>query len=110
MFRFDPDVDAAGRYDVFNVPAERTWTIADALDYIAENFDSSLAYYRHSACDHGICGRCAVKVDGVARLACSFRVGDATELTVDPMRSEVVRDLVVVSGKRGGRNAGKKTS
>ena len=95
VFRYDPAIDSAERYECFEIPAEKSWTVADVLDYIADNLDSSLAYYRHSACDHGICGRCAVKVNGTTRLACSFRVGDAVELTVDPARPDVVRDLVV---------------
>ena len=32
-------------------------TVMDLLDYISQNIDPSLGYYRHSVCNHGVCGR-----------------------------------------------------
>lgn len=98
VFRYDPAVDEEGRLESFEVPARSRWTAMDALDYIAENLDSSVAYYRHSACDHGICGRCAVRIDGHVRLACSCELGDAALVTLEPATSDIVRDLVVRQG------------
>jgi len=95
VFRYDPAVDTQGSYQDFEVPTLPSWTVMDSLDYIARNLDSSVAYYKHSACDHGICGRCAMKIDGKVGLACSREVGDAKSLTIEPARKEVVRDLVV---------------
>ena len=98
VFRYDPAADVQGSYESFEVPALPSWTVMDSLDYITKNLDSTVAYYRHSACDHGICGRCAVKIDGQVRLACSCEIGDAESLTIEPAGSEVVRDLVVRQG------------
>lgn len=99
VFRYDPAADAQGSYELFEMPALPSWTAMDALDYITDNLDSSVTYYRHSACDHGICGRCAMKIDGKVRLACSCEVGGAPLVTIEPAGPEVLRDLVV---RRGG--------
>jgi succinate dehydrogenase / fumarate reductase, iron-sulfur subunit len=98
VFRYDPAVDEEGRIESFEVPTQTHWTAMDALDYIALNLDSSLAYYRHSACDHGICGRCAMRIDGKVRLACSCELGDAALVTLEPAGAENVRDLVMRQG------------
>jgi len=95
VYRNDPDMGEAPHYDNFDVPAKADWSVMDVLDYIAEHFDSSLGYYRHSACDHGICGRCTLKVNGKATLACTCEVGTADEMTLDPRAGTIVRDLVV---------------
>ena len=29
-------------------------TVMDLLDYISQNIDPSLGYYRHSVCNHGV--------------------------------------------------------
>lgn len=98
IFRFDPSVDAQPHYDTFSadVTAEKNMTIMALLEYIAEHFDSSLSFYSHSACRHGICGRCAVKCNGKACLACTT-VLTGEDITLDPMRGDVVKDLVVRS-------------
>jgi succinate dehydrogenase / fumarate reductase, iron-sulfur subunit len=98
IFRYDPAVDAQGSYESFEVPALSRWTVMDSLDYITKNLDSSVAYYRHSACDHGICGRCLMKINGKLQFACSCEVGDAPLMTIEPAGSEIVRDLVVRQG------------
>lgn len=70
-------------------------TVMDVLDYIYSNLDHSLAYYRHSACNQGICARCAVKLDGKTVLACATRVpSGATSILLEPGASHVARDLV----------------
>lgn len=96
VYRFDSSVGTEGRFECFEVPARPHWTVMQALDYIAESCDSSLAYYRHSACCHGICGRCALKVNGKISLACATEIGVATELTLEPKNNKVLRDLVTV--------------
>jgi succinate dehydrogenase/fumarate reductase-like Fe-S protein len=95
-YRYDPDNSLAPHFQEFDVPARADWSVMDVLDYIAVHFDSSLAYYRHSACDHGICGRCTLKVNGKNTLACTCQVGNETELTLEPKNEEVVRDLVTI--------------
>lgn len=84
-------------YEEYDVPVRAGATVMDILDYIYENLDSSLAYYRHSRCNQGICGRCAVKLDGKTVLACTAVVNPALEsVTLSPAGKTVVRDLVVL--------------
>ncbi len=94
IYRREPGAQAEGRFECFEVPAAPHWTVMQVLDYIAENRDPTLAYYRHSACCHGICGRCALKVNGKVGLACATEVGAAAELTLEPKNEKVLRDLV----------------
>jgi len=70
VFRFDPTVEKEPHYETYEVPLTEGMSVLDILDYIYENIDSSLAYYDHAACRHGICGGCAVVVNGKTCLAC----------------------------------------
>ena len=70
-------------------------TVMQALDYIYENLDHSLAYFKHSACCQGICGRCVVKVNGKTVLACTERLNpEVSSLLLEPVGKRVIRDLV----------------
>ena len=68
-------------------------TMMQILDFIADNLDGSLAYYRHSSCMHGICGRCTLKVNGKVKLACVF-VPVEELVILEPFNDKVCRDLV----------------
>lgn len=72
-------------------------TVMDLLDYISQNIDPSLGYYRHSVCNHGVCGRCLLRINGKPALACTARVRDYEgDLLLEPAdRSRAVRDLVI---------------
>ncbi|MBQ9941625.1 MAG: succinate dehydrogenase [Christensenellaceae bacterium] len=95
VYRCDPDAPEKAGVQTFCVPAAPDWSVMDVLDYISAQLDSSLAYYRHSACDHGICGRCALRVDGKVVLACMHEIGDRQEITLEPKNDKIIRDLVV---------------
>ncbi len=98
VHRYDPAVDNKGRHETFIVPFVEGMSAMDALDYIYENLDGSLAYYDHAACNQGICRRCLVQIDGKPGLLCQTIVRE--DMTLDPLpRFDVVRDLVT---KRGG--------
>lgn len=86
--------------ECFEVPSDPAdeLTVMDVLDYISEHLDPTLGYYRHSACNHGICGRCLLTVNGKATLACTARVDPSAGLKLEPAPGrEVVRDLVTWS-------------
>lgn len=95
LYRYDPSTNTEGHFDLFDVPALPHWTVMDVLDYIGENNDSTIAYFKHGACDHGICGRCALRVNGKVKLACSTEVSEEKELELTPVNEHVLRDLVV---------------
>jgi succinate dehydrogenase/fumarate reductase-like Fe-S protein len=92
-------INRNGRLQSYEVPGSgMTITIMQVLDYIYERLDHSLAYYRHSACCQGICGRCVVRADGKNVLACTAKIEPGTEtLLLEPAGKRVVRDLVTES-------------
>ena len=79
----------------YEVPADRFSTVLDALLYVKEHADNTLAM-RYS-CNMGICGSCGMVINGKPRLACEtniFSLGTDT-ITVGPMEAHpLVRDLV----------------
>lgn len=91
--RFDPGVDGEPHYQTYEVPLVEGMSVLEALDYIYENLDGSLAYYTHAACRQGICRRCTLRINGKPSLMCQTPVeGDV--LVEPPPKFEVVRDLV----------------
>lgn len=95
IYRFDPSRDLEGYFDECDIPVTSTdrWTIMDVLDYIALNCDSSLSYFKHSACNHGVCGRCGVRVNGKVKLACTYTITE-DKLVLEPKSSGIIKDLV----------------
>ncbi len=91
--RFDPSVDREPYLQTYEVPFVEGMSVLEALDYIYEHLDGSLAYYAHAACRQGICGRCTALINGKPSLLCQTLVeGD---LVVEPLaNADVVRDLV----------------
>ena len=88
-------------YEIDNY-ATQGMTVMDLLVYITENIDPTLGIYSHSVCNHGICKRCAIRINGMAALACTARVKDYDSLHLaPPNESHVVRDLVVYMDKEG---------
>lgn len=94
IYRQDPTSGKKPVFQAYTVPAQPDWTAMDVLDFIFQNLDNSLAYFRHSICDHGICARCLMKINGKNALACVTVVGELSELTLEPRNNRVVRDLV----------------
>lgn len=90
--RFNGESRYRQEYSVPAVAGE--WTVMDVLDYIATRLDSSIAYYRHSSCNQGICGRCVVRLNGKSCLACTQKV-ETPEILLEPAAGQPVRDLVV---------------
>lgn len=67
-------------------------TLLQAFIEIKTKQDSTLNF--RCGCKSGICGSCAVVVNGVERLACKTRVKDGD--TIQPLRNaKIIRDLVV---------------
>lgn len=67
-------------------------TLLEYLNHIKGTLDPTLTFT--SGCRSGICGSCAVRVNGKEVLACSYKPVDGD--LVEPLRNaEVLRDLVV---------------
>ena len=93
--RFDPEKDEVPRWQNFTVPVEPGMTVLDGLHQIKENQDASLAW-RYS-CRMGVCGSCAMLINGVPNLSCQTQILDVTRraLTLAPLPNfDIVKDLV----------------
>jgi len=96
IFRFDPENDKAPRFQKFDVPLTPGLTILDALFHIQDYIDPSLCF--RVSCRAGICGSCAMHVDGEYRLACETQAGIAKNkrIVIRPLAHlPIIRDLVV---------------
>ena len=88
---------AHGAFERYDVPRRASQTVLDVVTHVQRHLDPSLAY--RYACRVGMCGSCAMTVNGKARWTCRTHVdavaGGAT-LEIAPLRHlPVVRDLVV---------------
>jgi fumarate reductase iron-sulfur subunit len=87
---------AAGSFQRFEVPRHGSQTVLDVVTYIQRSLDPTLAY--RFACRVGMCGSCAMTVNGTPRWTCRTHVDkvyDGDELKIAPLRNlPVVRDLV----------------
>lgn len=87
---------ADGAFREFDVPREPSQTVLDVVTYIQRTLDPTLAY--RFACRVGMCGSCAMTVNGVPRWTCRThvdRVAKHDAFSVAPLRNlPVIRDLV----------------
>src|SRR5438105_5510124 len=86
----------AERLDEYRVTAAADTTVLDALVEIQRTQDSTLAF--RYACRVGMCGSCAMVVNGRERWACRTRLAalDTGTVTVRPLyHLPLIRDLVV---------------
>ena len=87
---------AEGQFREFDVPREPSQTVLDVVSYIQRTLDPSLAY--RFACRVGMCGSCAMTVNGVPRWTCRTHVDKVVRdgrLEIAPLRNlPVIRDLV----------------
>lgn len=99
VYRFNPDADKQARIEIYGVPWVDGMTILDTLFYVLEKVDGSLAF--RFSCREGICGACAMFINGSYRLACETQVARLLdeghqEVHVMPLpHLPVIKDLVV---------------
>ena len=88
--------DANGHYQEFDVPRQESQTVLDVVTYIQRHLDATLAY--RFACRVGMCGSCAMMVNGTPRWTCRSHVDKVARggrLELAPLANlPVVRDLV----------------
>ncbi len=86
-----------GDYEAFQVPQRESQTILDVVTWIQQNSDPSLSY--RFACRVGMCGSCAMMVNGQPRWTCRTHVQKVIKdnrLQIAPLRNlPVIRDLAV---------------
>src|SRR5919198_4404546 len=85
-----------GVYQDFAVPTQPSQTVLDVVTYVQRRLDPTLSY--RYACRVGMCGSCAMTVNGTPRWTCRTHVSKVAKdgrLTVAPLRNlPVVKDLV----------------
>lgn len=94
--RWVPGRDDAPRWQAWDLPAGFDGSLLDALAYLKDHEDPTLAW--RWSCRMGICGSCGMMVDDEPRLACEVFVRDLPVGTtrIAPLTHlPVERDLIV---------------
>jgi fumarate reductase iron-sulfur subunit len=90
-----PSASEGGAYQSFAVPREANQTVLDVVTFIQRRCDPTLSY--RFACRVGMCGSCAMTVNGKPRWTCRTNVEKVTgdgELTLAPLANlPVIKDL-----------------
>ncbi|HWW45969.1 MAG TPA: succinate dehydrogenase iron-sulfur subunit [Acidimicrobiia bacterium] len=93
--RYNPETDTKPHWQEFEVEAEPTDRILDALHTAKWTIDGTLSFRR--SCAHGVCGSDAMVINGANGLACVQLIQDVgTSISLEPIRGlPVIKDLVV---------------
>jgi succinate dehydrogenase / fumarate reductase iron-sulfur subunit len=95
VYRWDPDDGKNPRMDEYQIDLDRCGPmVLDAIIYIKNEIDATLTFRR--SCREGICGSCAMNIDGVNTLACIKAIADIKgDVRISPLpHMNVVKDLV----------------
>jgi succinate dehydrogenase / fumarate reductase iron-sulfur subunit len=95
VYRWNADDGQNPRVDTFEVDLDNCGPmVLDALIKIKNEVDSSVTFRR--SCREGICGSCAMNIDGMNTLACTRYIDDSKDdCTIYPLpHMSVVKDLV----------------
>ena len=95
IYRYDPDGGGNPRVDTYEVDMDSCGPmVLDALIKIKNEIDPTLTFRR--SCREGICGSCAMNIDGTNTLACLKGHDEvAGEVSIYPLpHMPVVKDLV----------------
>ena len=95
IYRWDPDTGANPRIDSYEVDMDSCGPmILDAIIKIKNEIDPTLTFRR--SCREGICGSCAMNMNGRNGLACTTAIEDLPgEIRITPLpHMEVIKDLV----------------
>lgn len=95
IFRFDPDKDKKARFETYKIEWVPGQTVLDGLNYIRDNIDGSLAY--RSSCREGVCGSCAMHINGKYCLACEQQLKVLPDtIKIRPLANlKIIKDLYV---------------
>ncbi len=95
VYRWSPDDEDNPRLDEYEIDLDKCGPmVLDALLHIKDEIDSTLTLRR--SCREGICGSCAMNIDGTNTLACTKAIDEVKgDVKVTPLpHMEVVKDLV----------------
>ncbi len=95
VYRYDPDDEANPRMDTYFIDRDGVAPmVLDGLIYIKNTIDPTLSFRR--SCREGICGSCAMNIDGTNTLACTKSMDEVDgPVTIYPLpHLAVIKDLV----------------
>ena len=95
IYRFDPDTGENPRLDEYTIDLDRCGPmVLDAILHIKNDIDSTLTFRR--SCREGICGSCAMNIDGSNTLACLKPIAEVkSDVKITPLpHMPVIKDLV----------------
>jgi fumarate reductase iron-sulfur subunit len=92
--------ETQGEFVSYEVPRRDSQTVLDVVTYVQRHLDPSLSY--RFSCRVGMCGSCAMTVNGVARWTCRTHVSKVSEgdtLELAPLANlPVIKDLATDMG------------
>jgi len=95
VYRYNPDNDENPRMDTYEVDMDKCGPmVLDALLKIKNEIDATLTLRR--SCREGVCGSCAMNIDGTNTLACTHDINDIKgDVKIYPLpHMPVIKDLV----------------
>ena len=95
VYRWNPDDGENPRMDTFEVDMDNCGPmVLDALIKIKNEMDSTVTFRR--SCREGVCGSCAMNINGKNGLACTTAIEDKKgDVAITPLpHQDVIKDLV----------------
>ena len=96
VYRWSGDENTPPQIDRFEIDVKKAGTmVLDILNQIKAELDPSLTFRK--SCREGVCGSCAMNVDGVNTLACQKNIEECSDvINIYPLpHMKVLKDLVV---------------
>jgi succinate dehydrogenase / fumarate reductase iron-sulfur subunit len=100
VFRFDRSIDVLPSYKSYTIQVSSSDLMLDVLNKIKWDIDGSFSFRK--SCRHGICGSCAIKVNGNSVLACKENVFDLVDkfgtqdFIIEPQSKKLaIKDLII---------------
>ena len=96
VYRWSGDENTPPQIDRFEIDVKKAGTmVLDILNQIKAELDPSLTFRK--SCREGVCGSCAMNIDGVNTLACQKNIEECSDvINIYPLpHMKVIKDLVV---------------
>lgn len=96
--RYLPEHEPRNFYQKYEVKYFPKMFVLDALNYVRDRLDGTLAY--RWSCRMGVCGSCGALVNGIPRLTCATPLSALGKgVTIEPLHNfPIIKDLVVDLG------------